>query len=391
MIKKIILSFLLRGVPAILVLGAFIGLYNYLISTKPVVQAEPAKPQVWTVKEVAVENQTAQPLETAYGTIVASREADMRFSVAGEVNWISPDLRNGVEVKQGAPLVRLDTTRYQLALDELRAQIAGEKAQIGSLDKQLSLRIKTLERTKRMASKNVVSDANLDEAELAVTVTEGQLIASKSRLAQLQVAERSRLKDIEDSELIAPFSGTLSAVNIGLGQIASSSVPIARITDQSSLEVPFVVKAEIYANAPQLMGQTVDVTWQSGAREVARAKAFISRSNAVLDKIEGGGRLYAELIDGQSSALRPGAFVRVDFIGRSFDNVAIIPEEALFGDNLVYVNNQGVAMSKKVRVVHRTPGFVYVEGLDDGMMLIATRLPAIGDGVRIQSASLSQQ
>ena len=389
MIKKIILNFLLRGVPAILVLGAFIGLYNYLLATKPVVEAEPAKPQIWTVKEVGVKNQTAQPLETAYGTIVASREADMRFSVAGEVNWISPDLRNGAKVKEGVPLVRLDTTRYQLALDELRAQIAGEKAQIASLEKQLSLRFKTLERTKRMASQNVVSDANLDEAELAVSVTESQLIGSKSRLAQLQVAERSRLKDIEDSELTAPFSGTLSDVNIGLGQIASSSVPIARITDQGSLEVPFVVKAEIYANAPQLIGQTVNVTWQSGAREVATAKAFISRSNAVLDKVEGGGRLYAELIDGEASSIRPGAFVRVDFIGRSFDDVAIIPEEALFSDDMVYINQEGVAVSQRVKVVHRTPGFAYVEGLADNMKLIATRLPAIGDGVRVKSANAS--
>ena len=240
-----------------------------------------------------------------------------------------------------------------------------------------------------MASQNVVSDANLDEAELAVTVTESQLIGSKSRLAQLQVAERSRLKDIEDSELTAPFSGTLSDVNIGLGQIASSSVPIARITDQGSLEVPFVVKAEIYANAPQLIGQTVTVTWQSGAREVAKAKAFISRSNAVLDKLEGGGRLYAELIDGEASSIRPGAFVRVDFIGRSFDDVAIIPEEALFGDDMVYINQEGVAVSQKVNVVHRTPGFAYVEGLTDNMKLIATRLPAIGDGVRVKSANPS--
>ena len=105
------------------------------------------------MKDVSVYFTTARPLESAYVTIVASREADMRFSVAGEVNWISPDLRNGVKVKEGVPLVRLDTTRYQLALDELRAQIAGEKAQIASLEKQLSLRLKTLERTKRMPHK----------------------------------------------------------------------------------------------------------------------------------------------------------------------------------------------------------------------------------------------
>lgn len=389
MIKKIILNFLIRGVPAIIVLGGFMGLYNYLVATKPQVASEPAAPQVWTVKDVVVQNQNAQPSETAYGTVEASRKAELRFSVQGEVSWISPALRNGAMVKAGDELVRLDTTRYQLALDELLAQIRGEEAQIISLKKQLDLRIKTLKRTKRMASQNVVSDANLDEAELAVAVTESQLIASQSRLSQLQIAERSRRKDISDSSLTAPFTGTLSKVAIGLGQIASSAAPIAHITDQSSLEVPFVAKAEIYANAPQLLGQTVTVTWQSGARDVAVAKAYIARTNAELDKIDGGGRLYAEIIDADKSAIRPGAFVKITYIGRSFDDVAIIPEEALFGENLVYINDNGVAQGQQVEVVWRAPGAIYVKGVADGTRLIASRLPGIGNGVRVRTADQS--
>ncbi|MGC6517264.1 MAG: efflux RND transporter periplasmic adaptor subunit [Candidatus Puniceispirillaceae bacterium] len=391
MFKKIITTFLLRGVPAIIVFAGFIALYNYLIATKPQVASEPAAPQIWTVSDFVVTNQTSQPLETAYGTVVASRKADLRFSVQGEVSWISPALRNGALVQEGEELARLDTTRYELALDELLAQIAGEQAQSASLQKQLDLRKKTLERTKNMASQNVVSDANLDEAELAVAVTESQLIASQSRIAQLRVAERSRRKDISDSSLKAPFTGTLSDVAIGLGQIASNAAPIGRMTDQSSLEVPFVAKAEIYANAPQLLGQTVTVTWQSGARDVATAKAFIARTNAELDKIDGGGRLYAELIDAEASGIRPGAFVKVTFIGRSFDNVASIPEEALFGDNLVYINEGGVARSQLVDVVWRAPGEVYIKGLRDGTRLIATRLPAIGDGVRVRAVGGQSQ
>ena len=390
MFKKIILTFLVRGVPAIIVFAAFMALYNYLIATKPQVAAEPAAPQIWTVKDILVTNQDAQPVEIAYGTVEASRVADIRFSVQGEVNWISPALRNGAKVEKGDELVHLDTTRYQLALDELLAQIAGEQAQSASLEKQLSLREKTLSRTKRMADQNVVSDANLDEAELAVAVTESQLIASQSRIAQLRVAERARRKDIADSKLTAPFTGTLSQVNIGLGQIASTSVAIARITDQSQLEVPFVAKAEIYANAPQLLGQTVDVTWQSGARNVAEAKAYIARTNAQLDKIDGGGRLYAELIDPETSGIRPGAFVKIAFIGRSFDNVATIPEEALFGEDLVYINDDGTARAMLVDVVWRAPGEVYVRGLDDGTRLIATRLPGIGDGVKVRAISATQ-
>ena len=314
-------------------------------------------------------------------------KAELRFSVQGEVSWISPILRNGAVISQGEELARLDTTRYQLALDEILAQIAGEEAQGKSLTKQLDLRKKTLARTKRMASQNVVSDANLDDAELAVAVTEGQLIASNARLAQLRVAERSRRKDIEDSSLKAPFNGTLSKVGIGLGQIASSAMPIAHITDQASLEVPFVAKAEIYANAPQLLGQTVDITWQSGARDVALAKAFIARTNAELDKIDGGGRLYAEIIDAEQTGIRPGAFVKIDFVGRSFENVAIIPEEALFGDNLVYINDNGIARAQVANVVWRAPGEVYVQGMADNTKLIATRLPGIGDGVRVRTAT----
>ena len=387
MIKSIFWTFIKRGLPAIIVFAGFIGLFNYLVATKPQVASEPAEPQIWTVKEVVVQNQSAQPVETAYGTVEASRKAELRFSVQGEVSWISPILRNGAVISQGEELARLDTTRYQLALDEILAQIAGEEAQGQSLTKQLDLRKKTLARTKRMASQNVVSDANLDDAELAVAVTEGQLIASNARLAQLRVAERSRRKDIEDSSLKAPFDGTLSKVAIGLGQIASSAMPIAHITDQASLEVPFVAKAEIYANAPQLLGQTVDITWQSGARDVALAKAFIARTNAELDKIDGGGRLYAEIIDAEQTGIRPGAFVKIDFIGRSFENVAIIPEEALFGDNLVYINDNGIARAKVANVVWRAPGEVYVQGIADNTKLIATRLPGIGDGVRVRTAT----
>ena len=387
MIKSIFWTFIKRGLPAIIVFAGFIGLFNYLVATKPQVASEPAEPQIWTVKEVVVQNQSAQPVETAYGTVEASRKAELRFSVQGEVSWISPILRNGAVISQGEELARLDTTRYQLALDEILAQIAGEEAQGQSLTKQLDLRKKTLARTKRMASQNVVSDANLDDAELAVAVTEGQLIASNARLAQLRVAERSRRKDIEDSSLKAPFDGTLSKVAIGLGQIASSAMPIAHITDQASLEVPFVAKAEIYANAPQLLGQTVDITWQSGARDVALAKAFIARTNAELDKIDGGGRLYAEIIDAEQTGIRPGAFVKIDFIGRSFENVAIIPEEALFGDNLVYISDNGIARAKVANVVWRAPGEVYVQGIADNTKLIATRLPGIGDGVRVRTAT----
>ena len=79
MIKSIFWTFIKRGLPAIIVFAGFIGLFNYLVATKPQVASEPAEPQIWTVKEVVVQNQSAQPVETAYGTVEASRKSRTSF------------------------------------------------------------------------------------------------------------------------------------------------------------------------------------------------------------------------------------------------------------------------------------------------------------------------
>ena len=151
-------------------------------------------------------------------------------------------------------------------------------------------------RTKRHGISKCCLRCQLDDAELARSRDESQLIASQSRLSQLKIAERSRRKDISDS-LTAPFTRHVITGAIGLGQIAFQQRRLP-ISQTNHLLMPFVAKAEIYAQAPQLLGQTVTaVTWQSGARDVAVAKAYIARTNAELEaQNDGGGRLYAEML-----------------------------------------------------------------------------------------------
>ena len=93
--------------------------YNYLQATKQVVKPQAPEEQVWTVKSVTAQQADARPLEQAFGTVVAAREAHLRFGVAGEVAQVSDKLRNGADVSTGDVLARLDTERLQLALIQL--------------------------------------------------------------------------------------------------------------------------------------------------------------------------------------------------------------------------------------------------------------------------------
>ena len=387
----LIRAILTRVLPALLILGFFISVYSWLQATKQTVKPQAPEEQTWIVQSVAVQQVDVQPLEQAFGTVVAAREAHLRFGVAGEVDSVSDNLRNGADVKTGAILASLDTERLQLALDTVEVQIKAETTQIKEFTAQLALRQRMAERAQSLSEKGVGSQAELDGAELAVSQASNQLALAKSRLAELKVSLRRHRKDLEDAVLKAPFDGSLSSVDLALGNQVSNTYLVATLTDLSSLEVSFVVPADIYANVTNLIGQQVKLSWSSEGSVVSETTATITRAEVVVDRTEGGGRLYAELPDDAARSVPPGAFVEVSYSGRELTSVIELPEEALVGQDQVFVIEQGRAMQRQVVLLHRSPGWIWVRGdLKSGDKVIATRLPGIGNGLRVRAVASAQ-
>jgi len=387
----LIRAILTRVLPALLILGFFISVYSWLQATKQVVKPQAPEEQTWIVQSVTVQQVDVQPLEQAFGTVVAAREAHLRFGVAGEVERVSNNLRNGAHVKTGDILASLDTERLQLALDKVEVQIKAESTQIKEFTAQLALRQRMAERAQSLSEKGVGSQADLDGAELAVSQASNQLALAKSRLAELKVSLRRHRKDLEDAVLKAPFDGSLSSVDLALGNQVSNTYLVATLTDLSSLEVSFVVPADIYANVTNLIGQQVKLSWSSEGSVVSETTATITRAEVVVDRTEGGGRLYAELPDDAARSVPPGAFVEVSYSGRELTSVIELPEEALVGQDQVFVIEQGRAMQRQVVLLHRSPGWIWVRGdLKSGDKVIATRLPGIGNGLRVRAVASAQ-
>ena len=351
-----------KVLPALIILGFFIFVYSWLQATKQVVKPQAPEEQTWIVQSVTVQQVDVQPLEQAFGTVVAAREAHLRFGVAGEVERVSNNLRNGAHVKTGDILASLDTERLQLALDKVEVQIKAESTQIKEFTAQLALRQRMAERAQSLSEKGVGSQAELDGAELAVSQASNQLALAKSRLAELKVSLRRHRKDLEDAVLKAPFDGSLSSVDLALGNQVSNTYLVATLTDLSSLEVSFVVPADIYANVTNLIGQQVKLSWSSEGSVVSETTATITRAEVVVDRTEGGGRLYAELPDDAARSVPPGAFVEVSYSGRELTSVIQLPEEALVGQDQVFVIEQGRAMQRQVVLLHRSPGRIWVRG-----------------------------
>ena len=384
------LKFLLTRIfPAFLVLGLFIAGFMYLQSTKPVVEPITLEEKIWSVKATPVSFSDAQPNFRAYSTVKAMRQANLQMAAIGKIEFVSPNLKDGAILKKGELLVRLDTTRQILALADTDAKIEAEKINIASLEKQTELRRKLVDRVQKMKIRNVATDASLDEAELSLVITENQVSQSIARLRALEILRKNQLKDIEDAELVAPFTGSLNNVNIALGQRVTGASSFGKLTEINSAEVPFIVPAEIFVNADRLLNSKVSVIWKSGDDNVATIPATIRRYQSQVNKSDGGGTVFAELDVETATFIPVGAFVEVVYQGLDLEQVAVLPETALHENNQVYIVVNGRSVAKQVEIKHRSDGKIWISGdLEENDLIVSTRLPGLAAGMKVEISEI---
>ena len=384
------LKFLLTRIfPAFLVLGLFIAGFMYLQSTKPVVEPITLEEKEWSVKATPVSFSDAQPNFRAYSTVKAMRQANLQMAAIGKIEFVSPNLKDGAILKKGELLVRLDTTRQILALADTDAKIEAEKINIASLEKQTELRRKLVDRVQKMKIRNVATDASLDEAELSLVITENQVSQSIARLRALEILRKNQLKDIEDAELVAPFTGSLNNVTIALGQRVTGASSFGKLTEINSAEVPFIVPAEIFVNADRLLNSKVSVIWKSGDDNVATIPATIRRYQSQVNKSDGGGTVFAELDVETATFIPVGAFVEVVYQGLDLEQVAVLPETALHENNQVYIVVNGRSVAKQVEIKHRSDGKIWISGdLEENDLIVSTRLPGLAAGMKVEISEI---
>ena len=284
-------------------------------------------------------------------------------------------------------LARLDRDLLLIAKQEIMVQLDANKTNIEELAIQLDLRQKNFERINQMQAAAVTSQANLDEARLALSMAKNALQQATQQKNQLELSLQRANKNLEDAVLQAPFDGIISNVQIGRGLVLSPGISVGSMTDISSLEASFVVPSDVFADTDLLIGSEVKVIWRSGGREIKTLMSKVERAEGNVAVGQGGGRLYADIPVGDDGnwIIPEGAFVEIIYSSGRVENVAQLPEAALYDDNSIFVIKNDRTDRRRVEVVQKSEGLVYVRGdINDGDVVVATRLPALGDGILVK-------
>ncbi|CAB0149957.1 Multidrug resistance protein MdtA [Pseudidiomarina piscicola] len=287
----------------------------------------------------------------------ALQSVDLYPAVGDVVTAVN--FKPGERVEKGQVLVQLDDRRQRIALQRAKLQLTDAE--------------RTLKRLQTSREQGAVSQSQLDEAMIARDL--------------LEVAVAEAQTNLDDRQVIAPFSGVIGITDIEVGDRITTQTMIASLDKRNQLYIDFQAPESAVALLDQ--GAQLEVySWQRMqeplAAEVAEIGSRVDNQNRTV-------RIRA-LMTNTEDKFRPGMSFRVA-LTLAGDSYPVIPEAGLmWGPEgaYVWIIKDEKAQRVDVSIKQRLPGRVLVDGnLQLGDQLIVEGVQTLRQGQAVSELDLA--
>jgi RND family efflux transporter MFP subunit len=189
----------------------------------------------------------------ASGYVVARRRATVSSKVTGKV--LELFVEEGLAVKKGQVLARLDDAQVKAALEVARAQLAAAKGSAAEDEARLREAERQYARLTRLVQEKVVGQAEVETAQSTVESLRARIALARQQVEVAESQVASQETDLRDMVVRAPFDGVAISKDAQPGEMISpvsagggfTRTGICTIVDMSSLEIEVDV-SESYIN-----------------------------------------------------------------------------------------------------------------------------------------------
>jgi RND family efflux transporter MFP subunit len=206
------------------------------------------RPKPLEVQAVAVAERAGGPGQAASvlnasGYVTARRRATVSSKITGKV--VEVDVEEGMAVKEGQILARLDDSTQRAALQLSEAQAEAARRAVTENEVRLAEAKLTLQRRIQLMKDSLSTQAEIDQAKAEVDSIAARIKAAEQQVA---VAERQialQKTDLDNTIIRAPFTGIAISKDAQPGEMVSpvsagggfTRTGITTIVDMQSLEI----------------------------------------------------------------------------------------------------------------------------------------------------------
>lgn len=411
-----------------------IAVLYYVASGREAPERKPPEERARTVRVITVEPVKLVPRVTGFGSVYPGTVWSAIAQVAGEVEYVEPQLKKGAILPAGTEIVRISPADFALAISQAEANIRSAEARLAELkvteantadllkiEKQgMDLREAELKRKQELFERGTV-------AQSALQLEQRETVAQRKKVQDLQNALRllptqrdvqteqiavnkaqlaSAKLDLARTRIKLPFDARIAEVNVEDNQfvqtggtlVTADSLDVAEVEAQIPLSQ---FRAMVHASA--LDGVTGGITVQSVAKIVervgfeatvrlrgggelvewparfARVSDTIDPKTRTIGAIVAVDGAYAKASPGQRPPLTKGMFVEIEIRTRAGDDAIVVPRSAMHDGRLYVVTADNRLDIRNVKTGLPQGDLIVVsEGLKSGEQVVVSDLiPAV--------------
>ena len=345
-----------------------------------------------TAVEVAEVTKGAMSTEySVNGKVVADNEVQVFPMLAGQVLTLS--VSEGDKVAKGQTLLNVDTSSVTSTMSSLResynatktaTEKAIENAQIGVEQAQLAV-----ENTEALLEAGAAAEQDLTKAKQGLAQAQAGVQQARAQqaasLAQIQASMDQINKQASYGTVTAPCAGTVTAVNVVQGGMASSAQPAVVIAEDSRVKINASVSEDVFAGLHTGDSAGVQISVLSDEVKSAKIVSLPAAANQQTNLYD----VSVSVPSGTDPAI--GAFATVIFYTDRRENTLSVPTECVLTGNdneryLFTVDESGTT-AKRVTVETGLVGKTNTEitsGLNEGDRVVVKGQSYLSDGSAVR-------
>ena len=345
-----------------------------------------------TAVEVAEVTKGAMSTEySVNGKVVADNEVQVFPMLAGQLLTLS--VSEGDKVAKGQTLLNVDTSSVTSTMSSLResynatktaTEKAIENAQIGVEQAQLAV-----ENTEALLEAGAAAEQDLTKAKQGLAQAQAGVQQARAQqaasLAQIQASMDQINKQASYGTVTAPCAGTVTAVNVVQGGMASSAQPAVVIAEDSRVKINASVSEDVFAGLHTGDSAGVQISVLSDEVKSAKIVSLPAAANQQTNLYD----VSVSVPSGTEPAI--GAFATVIFYTDRRENTLSVPTDCVLtgNDNERYLFTVDESGTTAARVTVET-GLVgktnteITSGLNEGDRVVVKGQSYLSDGSAVR-------
>ena len=157
----------------------------------------------------------------ATGTLEAVTTVQVGSQVSGIIQELYVDF-NSI-VREGDVLMRLDPSLFETQLEQARANLLRSEAEVERLSVAVDDAVAQLRRARQLAASDLISETELEAAEVTLRAAEAQIKSAEAEARQSQASLRMNQVNLEHTVIRAPIDGIVTSRLVDIGQTVAAS------------------------------------------------------------------------------------------------------------------------------------------------------------------------